>query len=70
MGMKMSDYIDRIYDSFPIENRNMSRAEFKKAIKDLSDPIKMQQDLANIELLKARERTNKIRIDRSLKRRK
>lgn len=66
----MPDHIDRIYDNFPVEKRDMSRAEFRKAIKDLSDPGKMQEDLANIQLLKATERTNRIRIDRNLKRRK
>jgi len=60
--------INKIYDSFPADKRDMSRANFIKEIKSLSDPVKMQQDLANIEMLKARERTNRIRIDRSLKR--
>ena len=61
--------INRIYDKFPSEGRDMSREDFHKEMQGLVDPVKMQQDLANIELLKARERTNRIRIDRSLKRR-
>ena len=60
--------IDAIYNRFPVDKRDMSREEFRKAIRDLSDPKKMERDLENIQLLKARERTNRIRIDRSLKR--
>jgi len=66
----MPDLIDRIYNKFPPEGRDLTREEFRKEMKALVDPIKMQQDLTNIEILKARERTNRIRIDRSLKRRK
>lgn len=62
--------INRIYDSFPADKRDMSRADFIREIKGLADPVKMQQDLAQIELLKAKGRTNKLRIDRSLKRKK
>jgi len=62
--------INKIYDSFPADKRDMSRADFVREIKGLADPVKMQQDLANIELLKARERTNRIRIDRSLRKEK
>jgi hypothetical protein len=60
--------INKIYDSFPADKRNMSRADFIKEIKGLSDPVKMQQDFANIQMLKAREQMTKQRIDRSLKR--
>jgi len=60
--------INRIYDSFPPDKRDMSRADFVKEIKGLSDPVKMQQDLGNIQMLKAREKMTKQRIDRSLKR--
>jgi len=66
----MPDFIDQIYNGLPPEGRDMSREAFRKAIKDLSDPVKMQQDLANIQILKARERTNRIRIDRGLKKKK
>jgi len=58
--------INRIYDSFPTEARDISRTDFIKEIKGLIDQTRMEQDLANIQLLKARERTNKQRIDRSL----
>lgn len=60
--------INRIYDSFPPEARDISRADFIKEIRGLTDQGKMEQDLANIQLLKAREKTNKQRIDRSLRR--
>jgi hypothetical protein len=43
----------------------MSLAAFRKEIKDLTDPVKIQKDLAEIELIKARARSNKIRIDRA-----
>jgi hypothetical protein len=63
-----NEQIDKIYNSFSPDKRDMSREAFKKEIRNLTDPVKMEQDLANIEILKARERTNKIRIDRSLRR--
>ncbi len=58
--------IKEIYDGFGFDGQNMTLADFRREIKDLTDPVKMQADLAEIELMKARERTNKIRIDRSL----
>ena len=54
------------YNSFTPEQRNMSFPEFKKQIKDLTNPTKMQQDLGDIQLQKAIFRTNKIRIDRKI----
>ena len=45
----------------------MSFEDFCKEIKGLSDPAKMRKDLAEIELIKARERTNKARIDRAVR---
>jgi len=60
--------INRIYDRFPPEARDISREDFIKEVRGLSDPVKMEQDLANIQLLKASERTNRERIDRSLRR--
>lgn len=66
----MPDFIDWIYNNFPPDKRDLSRVEFRKEIKALFDPVKMQRDLANIELMRARERTNRIRIDRSLRKKK
>ncbi len=60
--------INKLYDSFPPEARDISRADFIKEVKELSDPIKMQNDLANIQLLRAEERVNRERIDQSLRR--
>jgi len=54
----------QIYDGFTV--KDMSFSDFAKEMRDLSDPIKIREDLANIELLKARARTNKIRIDRAM----
>jgi len=55
----------QIYNKFDV--KDMSFTDFAKEMQDLSDPIKMQQDLAAIELIKARERTNRARIDRAIK---
>ncbi len=57
--------IKRIWDGFGPGGQNMPRAEFFREMRDLTDQNKIQKDLADIELLKARERSNKIRIDRA-----
>ncbi|MFX1452927.1 MAG: hypothetical protein ACFFCM_18975 [Promethearchaeota archaeon] len=59
--------LKQIYNNFEV--KDMTFADFKKEINSLSDPVKMQQDLSNIQLLKARGRLNKERIDRNLRRR-
>lgn len=59
------EQINKIYNRFSPEQRNMTRVEFVKEMKTLTDPAQMQKDLADIELQKARYRTNKIRIDRA-----
>ena len=56
--------IKKVWDGFGPEGQNMSFSEFRREMKALSDPAKIQRDLADIELLKARERSNRIRIDR------
>lgn len=58
--------IKRVWDGFGPDGQNMSLAAFRKEMKDLTDPVKIQQDLAEIELVKARQRSNKIRIDKAL----
>ncbi|GAH69636.1 unnamed protein product [marine sediment metagenome] len=64
--MKIED-INKIYNRFSSEQRNISRAEFIKEMQDLTCPKKMQKDLSDIELQKARYRSNKIRIDKATK---
>jgi hypothetical protein len=43
-----SEQIRKLYNSF--EKKDMPFEEFKKEIKNLTDPKKMQEDLANIRL--------------------
>ncbi len=57
--------IKKIWDGFGPEGQNMTLVEFRKEMHALTDPNKIQEDLGKIELLKARERSNKIRIDRA-----
>lgn len=56
--------IKAIYDSF--EKKDMPFAQFRKELKDVQDPDKMASDLSDIELLRARERMNRIRINKRL----
>jgi len=57
--------IRQIYNRFP-EPRNMTYVEFRKEMLGLTSQEGIQRDLADIELQKARHRTNKIRIDHAL----
>ena len=57
--------IKRVWDGFGESGQNMTFDEFRKEVKKLTSAANIQQDLADIELLKARERSNKIRIDRA-----
>ena len=59
--------IMRIWNGWTPEQRNMSFQQFRKECKVLSDPVQMQHDLQDIELRKARQRSNQIRIDRGMK---
>ena len=58
--------IRKVYDGFAV--KNISFQEFARRIQGLSDPGRMRRDLDEIELRKARERTNRIRIDRAANR--
>ena len=58
--------INKIYDSFPAEGKNMTRTAFHKEIHALTSQAGIQRDLRDIELRKARERSNKINIDRKI----
>jgi len=53
----------RIYNGFEI--KDMSFEAFAKEINGLSDPVQMQNDLANIQVLKQRAKTTKQNIDRA-----
>lgn len=54
-----------IYDSFEI--KDLSWDEFRNQMLDLQDPKKMMDDLGDIELIKARERLNRMRINNAMK---
>jgi len=63
-----SEEINRIYDKFPPEGKNMSREEFHREMQALTDPNKIRQDIMDIQLRKARERSNRINIERGMRR--
>ena len=54
-----------IYASFEV--KDLTEAEFIKQMTDLHDPNKMFNDLSDMELKLARERLNKMRIDKAVK---
>ena len=61
------EYIQRlkiIYDSFEV--KDLSWDAFRKQMLELSDPKKMMSDLGDMELKKARERLNRIRVDKAV----
>ncbi len=58
--------IKAIYDG---TNKDMPFAEFRREIRDVMDPDKMVKDLEDIELCRARERINRMRIDKKLEKR-
>lgn len=55
----------KIWKGFTPEQRNMPFVEFRKEMNALSDPVQMQKDLSEIQLRKARQRSNQIRIDKA-----
>lgn len=61
------EQIKRIWNRFPPEKQNMTFEDFKKELQGLSDPVQMQEDLADIQMQKAIFNTNKIRVDRAMK---
>ena len=61
------EQIKRIWNRFPPEKQNMSFENFKKELQGLSDPVKMREDLMDIQMQKAVFRTNKIRADRAIR---
>jgi len=60
------EQIKRLWNKFPPEKRDMRFEDFKKELQDQSDPVKMRQDLADIQMQKAVFNTNKTRIDRKI----
>lgn len=56
----------KMWNGFTDQGKDMSFAEFRKEMDNLTDPEKIADDLADIELQKTRVRSNKLRIDRAL----
>lgn len=54
--------IKTLYDSF--EKKDMPFAKFRQELKDVMNPDKMVSDLSDMQLRKARERINRMRINR------
>ena len=54
-----------IYDSFEV--KDLTWDEFRNQMLDLNDPKKMMSDLDDIELKKAREQMNRMRIEKAVK---
>lgn len=51
-----------------LEKKNLPEHEFVKQMLDVMDPKKMISDLEGIELQKARERLNRLKIQNAVKR--
>ncbi len=61
-----AEYIRRlriIYDSFEI--KDLTFDSFRNQMLDITDPSKIMDDLGDVQLKKARQRLNKMRIDRA-----
>jgi len=58
--------IRAIWNSFGPEGQDMPFAEFRKQLIDLCNPKKMMDDLSDMQLRKARERLNRMRIKKVL----
>ncbi len=54
-----------IYDSF--DNKDLTWDEFRNQMLELFDPKKAMTDLGDIQLRKAREKMNRMRIDKGRK---
>lgn len=55
-----------IYTSFDI--KDLSESEFIRQMIELMDPKKIMSDLGDIELKRAREKLNRMRIDKAIAR--
>ena len=56
--------LKNIYDGFEV--KDLTWDEFRNQMLELYDPKKMFDDLGDMELKKARERMNRIRIDNAI----
>lgn len=54
--------IRTLYNSF--EKKDMPFAKFRQELKNVMDPNKMVKDLSDIELRKAREQMNRMKINK------
>ena len=55
-----------IWDSFGPEGQNLTWPEFMNQMLELQDPKKMFSDLDDMQLAKARERMNRMRIEKAI----
>lgn len=58
--------IKKMYDGF--SKKGCTFTEFARRIKGMSDPARMKRDLGEIELRRARERSNRMRINKAMDR--
>ncbi len=54
-----------IYDSFEV--KDLTWEEFRNQMLDLHDPNKIMDDLGDIELQRAREKMNRMRVNNAIK---
>ena len=57
-----------IYDNFEV--KDLTWDQFRNQMLDLNDPKKMFDDLGDMQLKKARERMNRIRVEKAVGKRK
>jgi len=55
-----------IYDSFEV--KDLSWDEFRNQMLELNDPKKIMDDLGDVQLKRARERMNRMRITKAMER--
>lgn len=55
-----------LWSQFPPEAQDMTFSEFLKEIEAMADPKKMREDMVGIQLVKARQNSAKLRIDKAL----
>lgn len=63
-GLMAPGALKALYDSFEV--KDMSWPDFRRAMNDLIDPSKAMSTLGDVQLQRARQRSNKIRIDNAL----
>lgn len=56
----------RLYNSFDEAGQDMTFEQFYRELCGIADPDEMRKDLDQIELARARERSNRILIERGL----